>query len=524
MIGTMSDTKTRDYSDKGGELLRDSILSRIQRKEFSPNNFNGKLMDLGIPVSRVHSVLVEPAPITSPLARSELYLIDLLAENRLTLGTLFLQLYYSGMKSPSPNMSSQQIESAKDKLREIDYRVKHMSLWNEASLHSPYFMGIEKSIGEDDRDYAIGILTQFLDGNTHDLDMLAINRRASRIEEQLMDDRFLTSQMRDKLEKEKEDLLTKKTQIVDSILRTINDFAVTGTDTISKSKHRPLFDSTLVTDKKFYETKSLEYFNHAYEWHCKVKPDPSVKLRNMLENFDKSMGLLVGRLSDRDKFIYAQGDEFLHHYQARLDVRDKNDVMRSAVFDADHACFNRLERSRSKILLSPLLDLSYEDKQEYLDGADLDLVERLKKAGEDTLSNARLAYMKDRDKARLDFDLIAINEALCIIGRAAFDDKKNKRYTFSRHNVSANYNNPNINYRFPENIRGAVYLGAYPSRKTISIVTGNLNTLVQRMVDGETPYGLLRVEEIDSLKRIQDILGKFSIPDTPGKTDTQTRY
>ena len=250
MMGTMQGVNL-NYSNKGGELLRDAIISRLQRKEFS--NLNGKLLRIGVPLSRIDSVLSKLQVVPSPMARSELYRLDLLEIDRSLLTSLALQMYYSGMKSPSPNMSAQQTESAKDKMKEVNYRVKHMAFWNENGLPSPNFIGVERAV--DGLDYAMGIVTQYWDGNTHELDMFAINRRLKKIDEQLQRDKIvLSTHIISKLKEEETDLLNKKSEIVSSILKTINDFAVFGTDGLGNNKE--MYQSTMVPSADFYNKKA----------------------------------------------------------------------------------------------------------------------------------------------------------------------------------------------------------------------------------------------------------------------------
>lgn len=524
MISTMSASLG---SSRRGEDLRDVIKGKLERKDFS--SLNGRLLSLGVPVSLVNNVDIKSATdkVNSPMARSELYIVDLLGSDPEKglglLAKIFLQMYYSGMRRQSPNISYQQYESAKDKIREIDYRAKHMSLWNELDLPSPYFLGVEKIVDKESGEYAIGILTHFWGGNTHDLDMIAINRRLNKIKEQEeRDNIFLTTQIKNKLIEERKDLETKKDEIINSVLRTINDFAVFGTDRLGRDKK--MLDDTFFTDSQFYERKGVDYFHRAFKWHCKVRPTPEINQPQLVTDFRGALEPILIRLADKDKFVYAQGDEFLHHYQYNLKIKDGKENLKSGVFDADHSCFNRLERSRLKILLSPSLELDYDDIHRYISKANSDLEEKLNLVVDGSLARQRLTYLTDRENAMVESDLIALYEALCMVGRAAQDDLKNKTHTLLRENLAIPYNNPFIKFKFEENMRAAVSYGAYTPRKIIFMVTEKLNKGINRMLDDNAQHKILSTYETDSLKRLQDILGKFTLPEGTNFRDTSTRY
>lgn len=522
MIKTMA-AESESYKGRMGDLLKSKLLDDLRDRNYYLRELNGKLTEFGVPVSAITNVQIQnmrdvsSPTLASPTARSELYKVDLIGEHGQLLRRLCLQVYYSDMRRSgdfSAPISAVQEADAFDRLGESAYRGKHMSFWNELGLYAPYLFGIKKLIDRDSRKFAIGILTDYLDGATHHLDILAINARREVIDNQLSSP-FLTPYIKDGLEEEDRQLKAILKGIPASALRTINDFAVIGTDALKGAKD--IETKELGADE--YLRKVVRYFNSAYKWHCKVYPNPEASSTEMGRKFRNSMKVLLSRIVVPERFVYTQGDEFLHHFQYRRVVdRNSKDTLVSVLFDADHARLSPIERARSKALLAPYLDLDYEGFVEYIKGANNDLEERLKEQTDGSDSRNRLSYIfKEPLKAMLIQDLWAIYEGTCNIGRVAEDDKPvNIRQTISRTSMSVMYNNPIIlsMLRKPDNVPRALFLGEYDSRRIIPALTLGLDDRISRLLDPNGPYGSIKESDnelYESLLNLHGILFNFKI-------------
>ena len=505
--------------------MKSNLIDQLNQAEYYNNRLNGRLTRLitpppGIAFSgrEVKKAKVEEGLVNaSPTARSELRTIDLFTSNDVFLRTLFLQIYWTGMKRLgifSDDTSVDHGANEFEKIKEMEYRKKHMLFWNEVGLYAPYLLGVEKLVDKSSSEFAVGLITDYWEGATHLLDILAINARQDRISEQMHDEFVLTKpHLVSQLIRENDELDVEKMRIPSSVLRTINDFGVRGTNALK--------DSTLETKvRNFaqYLNKGIEFFNKAYRWHCTVSKNENAKSAEIARNFRDSLKVLLTRVVNPERFVYSQGDEFLHHFQyVKIIDPTKGEMMVSGVFDADRSSLRAIERGRAKALLAPYLNLSYENYAAFIQEANKDLAERLKDAKNDE-AKGRLAYLfDDPTQVMLQHDLWAVYEGLCGIGRAAKDDLNavDKKRSLLVDNMTVNYKNDLIKFKNPENMPGAVSLGDYSTKRRIAVLTYRLNERIERMLDTNGFYSHLSSTDIElynSLKNMQDILVAFTIP------------
>jgi len=519
MVVAMAKERKKDHAKDIGSLLKDKLTNKITRRAFFAEenpDIREKIERFwpNISLEYLDSVIRKKISAVGPMARSDLSVLELQGNNSLSLGKLFLQIYNSRKRRPvgeSPAMSAQQLEMGG--LEEVAYRQKHMDFWNEVALPAPYLIGVAREL-DTNGDYAVGLITEFWPGVTHDLDVLAIHKRMEQVEV-LIRSEFTPESRREKLLEEFGKLEEMRTNIVRSVLSTIDEFAVIGTEALEM--HRGLWKDTRHTDFEFYKKKVLDYFSVAHDWHCVVdkKLDLKGQKRRLRREFAKYMDPIVQAVADQTKFVYAQGDEFLHHFQYRKFTNGSSTKLRSGVFDADHACFNRLERSRSKILLSPLLNFNYESVHDLLKEADDELHVRLNALPSWSSLRDRLGHLvlPANTQSRLEFDLVAIYESICMIGRAAKDDMTNWEHSIKRRQKTPQYSNPFLN--FPADTPDSVELAAYDSKPSIAKLVYRLNERIDIMLEGPTRYS--KVEDpglTSSLTGLKTLLKDFTIPET----------
>ena len=511
----------KNYGKRMGELLKAKLLDELRDKSYYSLQLNGKLARLGVPVSGIDSIIIREPESSSPTARSELYNIDLLGANGQLIRRLFLQTYFTGMKNTgifsSPISAVQEANDA-DKLGEFKHREGHMLFWNDIGLCAPYLFAVKRLVDKSG-EFAVGLITDNWDGATHHLDILAINSRKETIDEQLsrplVQDKL---HLKGQLLEERNRLENLEKEILSSVLRTINDFASDGTDALKGAKNLDVNKMTLDYDQ--YLRKVLRYFNSAYRWHCRVSPDIKADMNELSKKFRDSIKVVLNRIVKPERFIYAQGDEGLHHYQYRYLIdRNGEDTLVSGVFDADHTRLSAIERSRAKALLAPYLGISYDDYRSFVEEANADLEERLKTRVDGSEAKNRLGYIKSGDPSvMLLHDLWAVYEGVCNIGRAAEDDSPNNiRSTLSRESRIVTYNNPIIFAKLKEHehLPRIVSLGDYNSRINIRASTCILNERLKRLLESDGLHGAISSTDSElytSLNTLQDMLVNFTLP------------
>lgn len=496
-----------------GVELRQGLLDHLRYNDFY---LSGKIKEDLIGRLHVDSLsdlrTVDIDPIdgsglikTRPHTVHDLHLIELQNERHVPFKSLFLQIF----SSANLHEDAQQYRERK---RRIENRERHMQYWNILGLPTPFLLTVEKKENRVSGDYAYGIITDYWDGNSHDEDLMAINFRSSMVANHLKNE-FVNPLEKMRLQKELEELKSLKAKIAISVLDTEHEIAVKGTDNILLAGERLVINMP-TRDYNYYKAKILNNFRFAFKWHCRVDPKPELKGKNKRQNltdeFDRHIDPIVRLLSDPEKQVYVHGDEFFHNFKYRF----LSGKLRSGVFDSDHACVDRLELSRAKTLLSPLLDVDYVSMDKYLSDANERLLSDLSQAESGASVKDRLAYLivPKVVGSTLESDLIEICEGINIIGRISEGDLNNTKYIIQRADTILNYSNPHVD--FPANSPSAIPLGIYSSKLNIAKLKGRLDERLGRMIEGNTPYG--RINDpvlLESVKGLKGILAYFTIPD-----------
>lgn len=513
MIAKMEIKKTSN-----GIELRTGLLESLRDNEFY---LSGKIKeDLA---ERLHVLLGNLSQVdihqvdgsglikTRPHTVHDLHVIELKDARNSILRSLFLQIF----SSANLHEDAQQY---RERRRKIENRERHIQYWNKLEFPTPFLLTVEKRESRDTGDYAYGIISDYWDGNSHDEDLMAINFRALMVAHHLSNE-FVNPLEKIRLQKELEELKVLKAKIASSVLDTQHEVAVKGTDNIILAGDR-LVMGMPTRDFEYYKWKILDNFRFAFKWHCRVDPKPELKGKNrrqeLTDRFEEYIVPIVRILADDNKKVYAHGDEFFHNFKYRSILGKR----RSGMFDSDHACMNRLELSRAKTLLSPLLDADYESIDRYLTAANERLLINLHQADSEATVKDRLSHLvlPQAVGSTLESDLIEVYEAINIIGRIAEGDLNNTKHIIQRADTTINYSNPHID--FPSAKPGAIPLGMFSSRSDVYKLRGRLDERLSRMIEGNTPYGRINDRVLlESLKGLQGILAYFTIPDHNGKIE-----
>lgn len=535
----MASTKTSmigEPSRRGDDQARRTLLSKCENpRHYGPGSaLYSKLLDLNYTPSMIDDVGRRAYITTGPTPRSELIRLDLVtSENRLIV-PLFLQLY-SNMKRSSSTISrpvsAEQAITPEEKVAEVEYRRRQMEFCNECRLPVPRLIGVEKEGPlQVDGGFAVGLITVFLDGAMpHELDILASNYRLEQIGLSLQDS-LLTSHMRKKLLDEQDAIKQLKFDIPDSILDTQNAFAVVGTYNLMKEENKELLK--LMEEKRYWRFsskkdpvlafrlgKTRDYFKKAYRWHCEVRRNQNVDPTEATRTFTELILPLLQPSLRKEAFVYQQGDEFPHNYQyGFIPHRGAEDLV-SFVFDLDHACLDTRERSMVKTLLPPYMDLDYDGVSEKVIKSNERLGRLLMEADEKIFVTLepRLAYIKeDPNKALLYFDLTAIDETICMIGRSAQDERGNAVSTNRRWTMVPPYSNQIVFKQLMKKLGStyhdlptAVPLNMLRPRLFIKRLKDGLAERITRMIDGKTPYGKISDEIRRSLEGLMGLSKEF---------------
>lgn len=399
-------------------------------------NYYSKLFSKYDPyrLSYMHKIKIDFLKEPVLFGRCVLKLIELIKEDPVNgdevLRRMIVKMHYPYPGRKVIEISPQIISDLRENLR---YQNLHLRFWNGCLLPGPkVFDYFTKSIKiKGNKDMIEGILMDYWEGKTHDLDILAIDKEIREEKE-----KALQSIIPEKAKTRIEYLKEQRRKLILSALRTINEFSVFGTYHL-KAKDIAGFEDieekTVHFPENYYLNKGVHYLQAIYLWSQILKGNLSLedvlnrnfneKIRKDLENlkdkFTDAISPVIEVLNDKEKQRYAQGDEYLHNmqYHCFFHRKEGNPIQKTGFFDAGKVCIGREEESKAKLLLSFLLDLEYLEvndmfKQSLEDKKNLVEDYKTKMPGLESL-------LIDEEKSLKAFDMISLYELMCHIGKEA---------------------------------------------------------------------------------------------------------
>lgn len=354
------------------------------------------------------------------------------------------------------------------------YQYNQMRFWNAIGLPAPLVFDLSK--GEHRGVVHYYLAMEFWDGNTHDLNVLALDQYA----------RNTTSggkNQQDFVESEKDNIIL-------SSLEAIRRFHVVGTKE-ARTRRIDVFTPHDV-HRYFVEDRGALYFDKYLRLKLEVGASD---IEETLHSFCQVLIPLLEPFSVVEKYRYSQGDEYLHHFQYR---QHNNGHRVTGIFDADHAMMTRPEYSLAKLLTSHLLDLSLEQELEYVKSTFF--------SSDAPQGERYLGLGPTRDSMR-DYVLISLATRLFDMGKRAShalrEDHANARIvtglTFKPHKTTF----PLKEY-VPPSVR-------YPIiNDSISVQTRALQDRLDRTERGELG-GILHSRDVEHVKGLHNFLARNNL-------------
>lgn len=515
-----------------GEVLRkfrDTKYLTEKINELYPNN------PVILEVDKCEAIDVKDSLFSRGLPKV-LYLYDKLQN---IIGMFFSKAYI-------PSLMDRNFRQNLSFLDVLDYEFKHLKFWHKRLFPTPVPLDLKREVRElkDGTKFRmIGLLSQYWDGLTHDWDVIAINSAIKQKESKIKTLEESPSlvgvykKTKEQLVEEIGELAKLKNNIVRSVIRTINEVMVYGTHftkTDSEDKKLPVYDPKDAA-QKYYQRKLLSSLEKAIIWRELVEKgnmdphelhkvygldlqDISPELEKLVKNAKREIKecfpLLIGPFLDRKRYMYTQGDEFLHHFQHYKFKPGNNGsnelVLKSGIFDASRVMKGTPEWSKSKVLLSYLLDLCY-------DKVRTDLVYSLEHQNEIVDKGEKEGKLKNINIFRIDkkdfkeiykiFDLVSLVEGLCLWGRKVSDTIESKRF-YELCEEDRAYKNPHIEFPGGEAPHRVSY-ECYTPEKAIPSIRERLEERLDTMLLNGTKgrgYGLTDSElrDVKQFKKVFD--------------------
>ncbi len=225
------------------------------------------------------------------------------------------------------------------------YQHDQIRFWNAASLPAPLVFDLNCVDHQGVVHYYLAM--EFWDGNTHDLNVLALNQYARNTSQDKKNQQLFVD--------------SEKDNIVTSSLGAMRKFHVIGTKE-ARTKGMHVFVPEDL-NRYFIEDRGRLYF----ERYLKLKSAQGMGLNGVEETLNSFCRILLPILEplfDTQRNLYSQGDEYLHHFQYR---QSSNGHKLTGIFDSDHVMMMRPEYSFAKLLTSHLLDLDFNNELTYVE-------------------------------------------------------------------------------------------------------------------------------------------------------------
>jgi len=244
-------------------------------------------------------------------------------------------------------------------VRGMQYQYDHMKFWNSVGILSPIVLDLSSVDHERQTYYYLAM--EFWDGMTHDLNVLALEASKSGI---MSSHKLDPEQKREYARAIDEE----RSEIVNSSIMAIREFHLLGTQRLPDT---PTLDVFIPDDVETYflQKRGIHYlrrlltYGTTLEGRMVFQPKYVQKdIEGLLREFSDLFMPLLEPFFMSEKFVYAQGDEYLHHLQ----FRDMSGSRETGMFDSDHVMMTRPEYSYAKLLTSHLLNLKLEEEMKFV--------------------------------------------------------------------------------------------------------------------------------------------------------------
>ena len=355
----------------------------------------------------------------------------------------------------------------------MNYQYNQMRFWNVIGLPAPLVFDLSEGDHQGVVRYYLAM--EFWDGNTHDLNVLALNQYAKDTSQDGRDQQPFVDSEKDK--------------IITSSLEAIGKFHVIGTKEARTRKIQVFTPDNMY--RYFVEDRGIPYFDK----YLKLKSGSNMGFtEEILDSFCQVLLPFLEPFLMTEKNRYSQGDEYLHHFQ----YRHSNGHKVTGIFDADHVMMIRPEYSLAKLLTSHLLDLGFEQELGYVESAFF---------SPNAPQGERYLGLGSRRDTMKDYVLVSLATRLFDIGKRAShalrDDQVHTRIvtglTFKPHKIEF----PLKEY-VPPSVR-------YPSiNDSISVQIRALQDRLTRIEEGEF-NDVLYPRDIEHVKCLYSFLTKNSL-------------
>ncbi len=374
----------------------------------------------------------------------------------------------------------------------IRYQFCNLKFWNEHGIPSPKVYKLYTQ-----KDYET-IIMEYIPTPSHDLDIIAIDTIIQKLEE-IEQDPFYSKEIKSQIPKTIKSFNNLKNKIINSALCTIvklsslTNYIYSPEKDIDNEVAKRIFKPTL----EFYSNKFNYYLETYLKWYF-IKKDLDFndkKIAEAKKKFKEAINFLIAPLLEKKYWDYVQGDEYLHHFKFWKKEGEKKE--KSYIFDADRSMLGRIELSFAKLLLSYLLDLSYEEVHDKLKNA----FEKYKRE-----------HKKDFDESYRTkcFDLVSLFELTTMLGKKANDELNNKIYYEAYTREIIKYRNPFINLCEicqPINIT----YEDYKTGTAIMKISRKLSEFLDKLLENKNPDYRFTNEELKSIDNLKKLCQEYKL-------------
>lgn len=461
--------------------------------------------------------------------KAVLKIFTLLGSSNEKLVDLFAKMYFP--KKKHIDLSPQ----IRDLSNSIKYQYDQMKFWNNCELSSaPLVIAYDKKPVQIDKEkyFLNWLLMEFCPGSSLDFDVLAIDQKIEYLKERL-EDRFLGAEEKHNIRTDIGFLKEFRMSSLEELLRTVNHFGLIGAYNYRKGTKFPSKDFLVDENKSPLEAMSSAiekgqfYFERFMLWNLVNKGEIDIeavrknqipsgiykKVLKARKDFTSLISSFVEPLSEIHKYLYRQGDEFLHNaswYKAKKGDITKDEVI---LYDACHAHMGRLELGKIKAILNHVANLNYDVATSLFLTSEENFNHLILGLGTNPKTSKDWEgiddYFVDELQNLKDFDFLSIWEIMCCMGRRAQHELINKQYyeKFLGHPVGYS---PVLGLPLISKMPETVSLDAYRAEIAIPKLQIILKERMHRMIENNVFYDVSD-EERRTLEALMEVFKKHSV-------------